>query len=78
VVSGNATQVKRKIADLAVSTYGPAAAYTKSDMRKAIMAKRISDIEFYLEDGNVVVLFDSYEIKQGWMGVQLTLKGNYA
>ena len=78
VVAGSATQVKRQIANLAIRTYGPAMGYTKSDMRKAIMAKKISDIEFYLEDGNVVVCFDSYEIKQGWMGVQLTLKGSYA
>ena len=81
VVSGNATQVKHKIADAASSQLNRDV-YTSYTSRgsayKQIISKKISEFEFYLQDGKVIVAIEPYTWPGQHSALTVTLNGNYA
>ena len=70
VVSGSASQVKKKIANAVAAKYD-------GSLTSYVLSKSISDFSFYLKNGKVVVCFEPYEIRQGNFPFTITLKGNY-
>ena len=72
VVSGNVAQVKNKIANAFVKKYSLDGTYS------AITSKKISEFEFYLQNGNVIVVAEPYTWPGQRSALTVKLKGNYA
>ena len=83
VVPGNAAQVKEAIVKAVakkynVDVYKSPYSWRDGSVNALITEKKISDIDFYLRGGKVVVAIDPYTIPGQRSALTVTLKGDYA
>ena len=73
VIEGDASQVKRKIADKYYAKERSSSTYSR------ILSASLSDFEFYLKNGKVVVCFPKYSFGRigAWSSFSITLPGSY-
>lgn len=74
VMPGNAYEVKWRIIDKFFEKYP---GQNTDSARRGLYSKKISDFEFYLKNGNVVVSFGAYGPGGGNGEIKITFKGNY-
>ena len=83
VVPGSAAQVKKAIVKAVakkcnVDVYKSPYTWRDGSVNALITEMKISDIDFYLQGGKVVVAIDPYTIPGQRSAFTVTLKGNYA
>lgn len=79
VVSGNASQVKGKIANAFLRKYSSTSMYSEAEVRSRIMAAKISSFPLYLKRGKVVLPLGEYAYGRSYAKgfASIALQGNY-